>query len=194
MKQAINAILFLILLSVIAAMLFMPLAHATGTPQVDPASSVASSTASAAAKASSQSSSAIDLSLMNAPTQSYRGGESYALAAPAAAAPLPSGLCPKGDSESFSIIWGLVSWAKSSTRTEMECLDKVLAMLGATAQKPVVVNYIQPTPPVDPKPAVVPVEPARLVGDAPAACEPPVNTKPKPAAPKKHVNAPKVCK
>lgn len=190
MKQAINFILFLILLSVIAAMLFMPLAHATGKPWVDPASSVANSAASATAGAKAGASSAIDLSLMNAPTQSYRGGESYALAAPAAAAPLPSGLCPKGDSESFSIIWGLVSWAKSSTRTEMECLDKVLAMLRDTSPKyavaqPAITNYLAHPEPVKPESSRLDEKPALAV-----ACE----AKPPKPAPKKHIKAPKVCK
>ena len=82
-------------------------------------------TLSAASTATSNSNSS---SSTNASVNSDNGN-TYFFPSPATAAPLPPGLCPKGDSESFSIVWGFVSFAKSSTRTEMECLDKVLATL-----------------------------------------------------------------
>lgn len=179
MKQAINLILFLILLSVIAAMLFMPLAHATG--QADPVPSVANSTASA--KASSQSSSALDLSLMNNPVQSMRGGNSYSFVG-GSAAPLPAGLCAMNDSDHWSFFF--ITRSTSKVRTDMECLDKVLSMLRDTAPKPVVVNYLQP----DPKPTPAALTSHNKDAPAPLACV----AKPKPAAPKKHVKAPKACK
>lgn len=53
----------------------------------------------------------------------------YVLPAPVQAAALPPGLCPQGDSISVGILWNLFSFAKSSTRSEMECLDKVLAAI-----------------------------------------------------------------
>ena len=56
----------------------------------------------------------------------------YVLPAPVQAAPLPPGLCPQGDSMSVGILFNLVSFSKSSTRTEMECLDKVLAAIKPT--------------------------------------------------------------
>jgi hypothetical protein len=121
---------------------------------------------------------AIDMSLMNAP--SAYGGTSYGSAAntsmssgntymfppPAAAAPLPSGLCPQGDSESWSVVWGFVSYAKSSMRTEMECLDKLLAYGRETQPKPVqhVTNYIASPPTVEPvKHTCVPKKKAKPV-------------------------------
>lgn len=55
----------------------------------------------------------------------------YVLPAPVSAAPLPAGLCPQGDSMSIGIFWNLISYSTSSTRSEMECLDKVLASVRA---------------------------------------------------------------
>ena len=55
----------------------------------------------------------------------------YVLPAPVMAAPLPPGLCPQGDSMSIGILWNMFSYSRSSTRTEMECLDKVLASVRA---------------------------------------------------------------
>lgn len=160
MKHAINTLLFLILLALIAAMLFLPLAHATGKPEPTPAGQ----------------SQALDLSLMNTANggAGYGGAgfggssrnESYSLVSSGSAAPLPTGLCPKGDSSYVQILWGLLTVANSSTRTEMECLDKVLAMFRDTAPKPQVVNYLQP-----PIPAV-PVT-VNVTQPEPAKCEAP---------------------
>jgi hypothetical protein len=78
-------------------------------------------------------------------------GNTYVFPAPAAAAALPSGLCPMGDSESWSVVWGFVSYARSSMRTEMECLDKLIAYGKATQPQPQpaqAINYIAPPPAV----------------------------------------------
>jgi len=58
------------------------------------------------------------------------------------AAPLPPGLCPQGDSMSIGILWNLFSFSQSSTRTEMQCLDKVLAAIKPVA--PVVQQTLAP--------------------------------------------------
>jgi len=55
----------------------------------------------------------------------------YVLPAPVNAAPLPPGMCPQGDSLSWSIGWNFFSYAHSSTRTELDCLDRVLASVKA---------------------------------------------------------------
>jgi len=55
----------------------------------------------------------------------------YVFPAPVHAAPLPANLCPKGDSLSWSIGWNFFSWASSTTRTELECLEKVLVVVRA---------------------------------------------------------------
>jgi hypothetical protein len=70
----------------------------------------------------------------------------YVLPAPVQAAPLPPGLCPQGDSMSVGILWNLFSYARSSTRSEMECLDKVLA---AIKPAPVVQQVLAPLSPAD---------------------------------------------
>lgn len=57
----------------------------------------------------------------------------YVLPAPVQAAPLPPGLCPQGDSVSVGILWNLFSFSQSSTRSEMACLDKVLAAIKPVA-------------------------------------------------------------
>ena len=115
-------------------------------------------------------------------------GHTYVLPAPAAAAPLPAGMCPQGDSSAYSVLWGLVSWASSTTRTEMACLDKVLAVLKETVPKPVpaVVNYLHdlPVPPAAPA--------AQASAPVAAACEKaPEPAKPAPKAAKVAKAAPK---
>lgn len=141
-----NATAIVGILAALAMILYPAVASATGAPQVDPATSAANSTASAGAKSSA--SSAIDLSLMNSANGGHGGvggsvksGDSYAFVS-GSATPLPPGLCPKGDSNYVQVLWGLLTVASSSTRTEMECLDKVLGTLRDTAPKPVVVNYL----------------------------------------------------
>lgn len=189
---AIDILLGLVAVAVTVAIFAVP-AHAISQPEqpvsTSPASSV-NQTVNPSAK--------VDLSLMNSATGggggagglggsasggaggSLKQGDSYALMSSGSAAPLPSGLCPKGESQYLQVLFGLFTWATSSTRTEMECLDKVLAMLRDTAPKPVVVNYVQPSPPEAPASAAAAsatVDPVKCV----AAAEPPK------AAPKKPV-------
>jgi hypothetical protein len=169
-KTAADLILLIACMLLMALVLVPTQAKATGKtePVVTPTSTSSSS---------STSSSRIDLSLANSATGGQGGagglggaggnaaggsvsqGHTYVLPAPAAAAPLPAGMCPMGDSSAYSVLWGLVSWANSTTRTEMACLDKVLAVLKETAPKPVptVVNYLHdlPVPPAAPASAAV---------------------------------------
>ena len=90
----------------------------------------------------------------------------YVLPAPVNAAPLPSGLCPQGDSMAIGILWNLFSYSRSSTRTEMECLERVLATIKA-----------QPTTHVIQAPALPPAPPA------PACVQPKKRAPQKTAAP-----------
>ena len=202
-KTAANLIVMIVAMFLMALILTPTLAYATGKPEpVTPAPTSSTSSATAA----SQAKAAIDLSLANSATGGQGGagglggaggsaaggsvsqGHTYVLPAPAAAAPLPAGMCPQGDSSAYSVLWGLVSWASSTTRTEMACLDKVLAVLKETVPKPVpaVVNYLHdlPVPPAAPAaPASAPVA---------AACEKaPEPAKPAPKAAKVAKAAPK---
>ena len=116
-------------------------AFATGKPPVTPptpapAAVPVSATAQAAAAAGSVSGAAAT----NGGIDYKADGNFYVMPAPVAAAPLPAGLCPQGDSVSFGILWNMFSYARSSTRTEMECLDKVLAVVKAQTPAPVVLR------------------------------------------------------
>lgn len=176
-STAANLIAVIVAMFLVALILTPTLAHATGKPEtVTPAPTTSTRSAASQAKA------AIDLSLANSAMGGQGGagglggaggnaaggsvsqGHTYVLPAPAAAAPLPAGMCPQGDSSAYSVLWGLVSWANSTTRTEMACLDKVLAVLRETAPKPVpaVVNYLHdlPVPPAAPASAAVAAVPA----------------------------------
>jgi hypothetical protein len=192
-KTAADLILMLACMLLLAILLAPTQAKATGKPEIQtPAPAPTSSTSSAA----SQAKAAIDLSLTNSATGGQGGagglggaggnaaggsvsqGHTYVLPAPAAAAPLPAGMCPQGDSSAYSVLWGLVSWASSTTRTEMACLDKVLAVLRETAPKPVptVVNYLHDLPVPPAAPASAPVAAA-----VPACEKAPEAVKPKAA-------------
>lgn len=107
----------------------------------DPSISIAtqsSSSAQASAEAAAAAQAAVSGSLSATGGSSAGGTASlsdfsrqnlYVLPAPVQAAPLPPGLCPQGDSMSIGILWNLFSYSRSSTRSEMECLDKVLASI-----------------------------------------------------------------
>jgi hypothetical protein len=102
-------------------------ANANNWPPVDPAP-VNPIQATANAQSNSNAGAYSNQSLYNMPsTRAY--GVSFS--APALAAALPGYLCPKGDSLSWSVGWGLVSYSVSTTRTEMECLDKLIAVMTA---------------------------------------------------------------
>lgn len=120
----------------------------------DPSISIAtqsSSSAQAAAEAAAAAQASVSGSL-SATGGSSAGGTSslsdfsrqnmYVMPAPVQAAPLPPGLCPQGDSMSIGILWNLFSFSQSSTRTEMQCLDKVLAAIKPVS--PVVQQTLAP--------------------------------------------------
>lgn len=188
-STAANLIAVIVAMFLVALILTPTLAHATGKPET--VTTAPSSSTTSSSSAASQAKAAIDLSLANSATGGAGGlggaggnaaggsvsqGHTYVLPAPAAAAPLPAGMCPQGDSSAYSVLWGLVSWANSTTRTEMACLDKVLAVLRDTAPKPVpaVVNYLQDLPVPPAAPASAPV----------AAAVPACEKAPEPAKPK----------
>lgn len=105
--------------------------------------SFASSTASAqvSVAASPTSTSTASGGSVGAVSQSYEEfsrSNMYVLPAPVMAAPLPPGLCPQGDSMSIGILWNMFSYSRSSTRTEMECLDKVLASVRSAPVREVI--------------------------------------------------------
>lgn len=161
----------------------------------DPSISIdtqSSSSAQAAAEAAAAAQASVSGSL-SATGGSSAGGSSslsdfsrqnmYVMPAPVQAAPLPPGLCPQGDSMSIGILWNLFSYSRSSTRTEMECLDKVLASIRASQSVAV---------PVISAPVIPPTQPAL---SAPATTSPAVSAevkKPEVAkAPAKKASAPK---
>jgi hypothetical protein len=152
-----------------AAMLLAITAHATDRehipkpmPQLQPAQSVTNS----ATQSQTQNQTQGNTQSMS-PT--YDGGNSFAFVSiPTFATPLPAGLCPKGDSESFSILWGLFSHAKSTTRSEMECLHLVLAARPAEPRLPPVAAECL-HPPAKPA-APAKAKPARVAN--PDRCKP----------------------
>lgn len=128
----------------------------------------ASSFASVGVNASpSSNSSAIGGSVgpMSQSFEEFSKSNLYVLPAPAAAAPLPPGLCPKGDSMSIGILWNLFSYSTSSTRSELECLDRVLAAWRQAPKVEIVSAPLAAPPSIAPAPAAV-VSPAPLVANA----------------------------
>lgn len=123
------------------ALLTATAAYATNKPTPTNPTTPITVTAGAAAgaKAGATSEAVANNSLANA----FDGSNLYVFPAPVMAAPLPANLCPQGDSLSWSIGWNFFSYAKSSTRTEMECLELVLATIRAT-QVPVVQHALPP--------------------------------------------------
>lgn len=132
----------------VIALLAATAAHATNKPTpTNPTTPITvSAGASASAKSDSSSSAAANNSLANA----FDGSNMYVFPAPVMAAPLPANLCPQGDSLSWSIGWNFFSYAKSSTRTEMDCLEKVLATIKATST-PIVQPALAPMTPAEQK-------------------------------------------
>ena len=132
----------------IAVVLFVTLcaatsAYATGKPPVTPPTPApvvpTTAAASADALATATAASTSSATATGAGVNWAADSNFYAMPAPVAAAPLPAGLCPQGDSMSVGILWNMFSYARSSTRTEMECLEKVLAVV--RAQTPPTVVY-----------------------------------------------------
>ncbi len=143
------------------------------TPQPGPSTSTASSSSSSSATSNAGATSSATVGVVASPssTSTASGGSvgslsqsyeefsrsnMYVLPAPVQAAPLPPGLCPQGDSMSIGILWNMFSYSRSSTRTEMECLDKVLASIRgsqSTAAQVVQAPVIPPSPPALSAPA-----------------------------------------
>lgn len=116
-------------------------AFATGKPPAQPpATPPAAVPVSATAQAAAAAGSVSGAAATNGGIDYKADGNFYVMPAPVAAAPLPAGLCPQGDSVSFGVLWNMFSYARSSTRTEMECLDKVLAVVKAQTPAPVVLR------------------------------------------------------
>ena len=173
----------------------------------DPSISIAtqsSSSAQAAAEAAAAAQASVSGSL-SATGGSSAGGTSslsdfsrqnmYVLPAPVQAAPLPPGLCPQGDSMSIGILFNLFSYSRSSTRTEMECLDKVLAVI--RAQTPQVSSAAIQAPliplPATPAPATAAAAPSAASAEASTAVKKPEVAKAqakKASAPKKAASKP----
>lgn len=113
----------------------------------------------------------------------------YVLPAPVQAAPLPPGLCPQGDSMSIGILWNMISYSRSSTRTEMECLDKVLATIRAQAPQVSVAPIQAPLipSPATPAPPTAAAAPSASSAEASSAVKKPEAAK----APAKKASGPK---
>ena len=169
--RAIRTVLYALGFGLIVAITFfaaMP-AHATGRIEsvpgdADTITSGSNASASASAQGGAASVSGVQTSGGGGGSVAdYSRSSLYVFPPPAAAAPLPSTVCPKGDSLAWSIGWGFFSYAVSSTRTELDCLERWVALMHATAPKPVQQPLLVIPPEVKPAPApeVKPVEPAK---------------------------------
>ena len=132
-------------------------AFATGKPPTPAPAPVVPTTAAASADALATATAASTSSATGAGVNWTADSNFYAMPAPVAAAPLPAGLCPQGDSMSIGILWNMFSYARSSTRTEMECLDKVLAVVKAQTPAPVVLRLNDG---VTAEPVICPLKPS----------------------------------
>lgn len=117
------------------------------------ANPVATAHGGTATTGASTSSATTGASTSNGGGAAITQGHSYALAAAPSAAPLPAGTCPQGDSLAWSIGWGFVTYSISSTRTEMQCLDKLLALAREASPKPAELK-LDPTPQIHPPAAL----------------------------------------
>lgn len=108
------------------ALLTATTAYATNKPTPTPTTPI---TVSAGAQA--QAGSDADADASNSLSNTFGRQNFYVFPAPVSAAPLPANLCPKGDSISWSIGWNFFSYAASTTRTELECLEKTLQLIKA---------------------------------------------------------------
>ncbi len=132
-------------------------AFATSKPPAQPPTPPAATPVSATAQAAAAAGSVSGAAATNGGIDYKADGNFYVMPAPVAAAPLPAGLCPQGDSVSFGILWNMFSYARSSTRTEMECLDKVLAVVKAQTPAPVVLRLNDG---VTAEPVICPLKPS----------------------------------
>lgn len=53
----------------------------------------------------------------------------YVMPAPVAAAPLPAGMCQRSSSRAFAIGWNFLSYGRSDSRTEIECLERAFSAM-----------------------------------------------------------------
>lgn len=167
------------------------------SPAPTQSTSSSSATSSSGATSSSDATSSATVGVVSSPSSSstatggsvgsvsqsfeeFSRSNLYVLPAPAQAAPLPPGLCPKGDSLSIGILWNLFTYSTSSTRTEMECLEKVLASVRQAPK----VEIVQA--PLSAAPAIRAMAPAGVVSPSPAAPA----AAPLPAAPALPASAP----
>lgn len=126
------------------------------------AGAISSSAASVVASPSSTSSATGgSVGPMSQSFEEFSKSNLYVLPAPAQAAPLPPGLCPRGDSLSIGILWNLFTYSTSSTRSEIECLERVLT---AWRQAPKI--EIVQAPPIPPAPAPAPAAAVSASSDA----------------------------
>lgn len=90
---------------------------------------------------------------------------------------------------SIGILWNLFSYSRSSTRTEMECLDKVLATIRAQPQQVSAVPIQAPLilSPATPVPPTASAAPSASAAEASSAVKKPEVAK----APAKKASAPK---
>lgn len=119
----------------------------------------------------------------------------YVFPAPVSAAPLPGTICPKGDSISWSIGWNFFSYARSSTRTELECLERYAELFKAknAQQAPVMPSmFVVPGSTVPeaklidatPEPVAVPMQAVQPIADVKPAVAPQKKPAAKKPAPK----------
>jgi hypothetical protein len=185
---AIRVVLEVVAWAIVFAALFVIFlwpnpAHATGShtlpPQtwdqridVDASASAAANAASTATTGPSQSSvSGVSAGGGNGGSAGFTDSSRsslYVFPPPAAAAPLPGTVCPKGDSLAWSIGWGFFSYAVSSTRTELDCLERWVSLMRATAPAPQAhpLLLIPPPAPAASAPTHAP-EPAKPAAPAP---------------------------
>lgn len=134
-----------------------PSAPSTSTNTLSSSSSSNASAQAGASASVSGSSTAHGGSGGSMSYEEFSRSSMYVLPAPVQAAPLPPGLCPQGDSISWSIGWNFFSYARSSTRTELDCLDRVLASIKAMPTAPVIQAPLLAHPPA---PIQAPAQPA----------------------------------
>lgn len=89
----------------------------------------ASSSSNSSSTSNSSGVSSADSTNNNSINNDAGSSRTYVAPAPSYATPLPGNLCPLGNSVAWSVGWNFFSYASSSVRTELECLERVLATL-----------------------------------------------------------------
>ncbi len=121
--------------------------HATPPPFHPSSGSQAEASASSKALSASDSSASVTGSTFGG---SQFDSRMYVLPGPVSAAPLPPGLCVRGKSRSYGVLFNLFSYAASDTETDEHCLERVLhsqvEIAGINRPVAPVINYIYQTP------------------------------------------------